>query len=94
VDANGDGKADQRQVFEGGSIARIEADTNQDGRPDVVQYLSGTNVVRQCQDDSYDGTVDACFEGEKVVPVTGVKELRQPLGSLDCAGFDAFWKRR
>jgi len=94
VDSNGDGKGDQRQVFEDGKIARIEADTNQDGRPDVVQYLSGSSVIRQCQDDNYDGTVDACFEGEKVVPVSGVTDLHQPLGTLDCGGFDPFWKRR
>ena len=75
-------------------IEHLEADTNKDGRADVAQYLSGVAVTRQCQDDNYDGTVDACFEGEKVVPVTGVKELRQPLGELGCGGFDAFWRRR
>ena len=94
VDSSGDGKGDVRQVYAGGKVEHLEADTNKDGRPDVVQYLNGSAVARQCQDDNYDGTVDACFEGEKVVPVSGVKELREPLGALGCGGFDAFWKRR
>jgi hypothetical protein len=83
-----------KQVYAGGKVEHLEADTNKDGRPDVVQYLSGSNVVRQCQDDNYDGSVDTCFEGQKPVPVSGVKELKEPLGTLDCGGFDAFWKRR
>jgi hypothetical protein len=51
-------------------------------------------VVRQCEDSEYDGAVDRCFEGEKVVPVTGVKELKEPLGELGCGGFDPFWRQR
>jgi hypothetical protein len=94
VDSSGDGNGNLRQVYTNGTIAHLEADTNNDGRPDVVQYLSGTDVVRQCEDSEYDGTVDTCFEGEAVVPVTGVTDLSEPLGSLGCGRFDPFWRNR
>jgi hypothetical protein len=59
----------------------------------VVQYFSGANVVRQCEDTQYDGSVDQCFEGQKVVPVSGVKDLKKPLAALGCGTFDPFWRR-
>jgi hypothetical protein len=58
-----------------------------------VQYLSGQTVVRQCEDAKFDGTVDQCFEGQKVVPVSGVTDLRKSLEDLNCGSFDPFWKR-
>jgi hypothetical protein len=93
VDTNRDGKADARQSWSGGAIAHVEVDTNGDGRADVVQYFSGPNVVRQCEDAQFDGSVDQCFEGQKVVPVSGVKDLSRALGALNCGGFDPFWRR-
>jgi hypothetical protein len=94
VDSSGDGNGNLRQVYANGTIAHLEADTNNDGRPDVVQYLSGPDVVRQCEDSEYDGTVDRCFEGDQVAPVTGVTDLSEPLGSLGCGSFDSFWRSR
>jgi hypothetical protein len=93
VDTTNDGKADIRQAWSGGAIAHAEIDTNADGRADVVQYFSGANVVRQCEDAQYDGSVDQCFEGQKVVPVSGVTNLAAKLPALGCGSFDAFWRR-
>ena len=95
VDSNGDGKGDVQPGLRRRQ-GRAPRGRHEQGRPPgrgaVPERLS--NVVRQCQDDNYDGSVDTCFEGEKVVPVSGVKELSEPLGALGCGGFDAFWKRR
>ena len=43
-----------------------------------MQYFAGTAVKRQCQDDDHDGTIDACFEGETPVPVSGVLDAARP----------------
>jgi hypothetical protein len=93
VDSNGDGKAEQRQVFEGGNLARVELDTNGNQRADVVQYYAGGAVARQCQDDDHDGTVDACFEGEKAVPVSGIRELGPAFDKLSCGSAHELWRR-
>jgi hypothetical protein len=50
-------------------------------------------VIRQCEDKEYDGSIDQCFEGQKVVPISGVKDVSKPLGNLACGGFDPFWRR-
>jgi hypothetical protein len=73
-------------------VARLEVDTNDDGRADVVQYLDGQDVVRQCEDSEFDGTVDRCFEGQSLVPVSGVTDLSAPLEKLGCGGFHPFWR--
>ena len=92
VDSTGDGKGDVRQGFEGGEMASAEVDTNGSGRADVVQYFAGGNIIRQCQDDDANGTVDACFEGEAQVPVSGTTELAT-VKELGCGTADRFWKR-
>ncbi len=88
----GDGRADQRELYEAGARVGLEADTNGDGRPDVVQVVAGTEVVRQDEDADYDGTLDRRFEGE----VSSEIEAPAPpmLPSLDCGGVDRFWASR
>ncbi|HUF75411.1 MAG TPA: hypothetical protein VMM35_04000, partial [Longimicrobiales bacterium] len=93
VDTGGDGAADQRLVYENGQVARVDVDTNGDGRVDVIQYMAGGNVVRQCEDSTFDGEIDRCFEGQTVVPVSGVTDVSARLPKLDCGSFHAFWRR-
>ena len=92
ADTNGDGAAENRQVFEGGALARVEIDTNKNSKPDVVQYYAGNAVSRQCQDDDHNGTIDACFQGESPVAVSGVTQPA-PLEKLSCGSAHELWKR-
>jgi len=92
LDSDGNGRADQREIYRGGKRVRVELDTNGSGRPDVVQHLEGENVVRQEEDSDHDGRLDRAFEGQKPVPMANEAKAPPPLPKLDCGRFDVFWK--
>ena len=93
-DTDGDGVGEQRQIYSGGQLSRVEVDTNDDGRADVIQYLSDGNISRQCEDAEFDGQIDHCFEGESLVGVSGVTNVGAPLESLGCGSLHPFWRGR
>jgi len=92
IDSQGQGVADQREVYEGGARVRLEADTNGDGRPDVVQYFAGDTVVQQDEDSDFDGKIDARFRDGKPVALPGEVPAPDKLGALDCGAFSDFWR--
>ena len=95
IDTDGDGVADQREVYAGGRRTRVEADTNGDGRPDVLQLLTGDAVTRQDEDVDFDGRVDRRFEAGKPVVLSSQSALPgERFGKLDCGRFDRFWSKR
>jgi hypothetical protein len=93
VDTDGDGFADEREVFEDGRHVRLDTDTNGDHRPDVVQYFEGEDITRQDEDSDFDGRIDTRFEGEKPVPLLGPTEAPPQLPELGCGRFHDFWRR-
>jgi hypothetical protein len=94
VDTDRDGVGEQRQIYSGGQLSRVEVDSNDDGRADVVQYLVDGNIVRQCEDTEFDGQIDRCFEGEKLVGVSGVTDVEASLEKLGCGNLHPFWRGR
>jgi hypothetical protein len=60
----------------------------------VIQYIADGNTIRQCEDAEFDGRIDRCFEGEKLVDVTGVTDVSAPLERLGCGGLHRFWRSR
>ncbi len=72
LDANGDGKADIRRVYDKGTnreVCRI-TDLNHDGKPDMFEYYDPAGNLRRREADYDDsGVVDAIeyFEGGKLV---------------------------
>jgi hypothetical protein len=94
-DTDGNGVADQREVYEDGRRVRLDVDTDGNRKPDVAQYYSGDTLTRQDEDRDGDGAIDARFEGEKAVPVVVVEALPgAPFGEVDCGRFSPFWARR
>jgi len=94
IDTDGDGRGDERELYENGARVRIETDTNGDHRPDVVMYMQGEEVTRQDEDSDFDGIIDLRFDGETPVTVEGKPEAPAVLPSLECGTFHSFWKRR
>jgi antitoxin component YwqK of YwqJK toxin-antitoxin module len=72
LDANGDGKADIKRVYDKGTgkeICRI-TDLNHDGKPDLYEYYDANGTVRRREADYDDnGIVDSIdyYEGGKMV---------------------------
>jgi hypothetical protein len=94
-DTTGNGQADQRAVYEGGELVRLDADTTASGKPDTTQYFSGGKLVRQDQDDDGDGLVDSRFDGDEAATVPpGSQVPGSAFGKLGCGRFDRFWAKR
>ena len=71
LDANGDGKADIKRVYDksGHELCRI-ADLNHDGKPDMYEYYDASGQLRRRESDFDDsGVVDLIefYEGGKLV---------------------------
>jgi hypothetical protein len=91
-DPGEDPRADRRDFYEGGRLARAEIDTRGNGRPDVVQYLDESeSVLRQDEDSNHDGRLDVRFENGRSVSVSDPPAAPPPLEKLDCGDFDRFW---
>ena len=95
IDGAGKGDADTREVYQGGTRVRLDADTNADRKPDVIQYFKGDAVWRQDEDTNFDGVIDQRFDGGKPAALpAGTKIPGADFGRLDCGSFHAFWKKR
>ena len=69
VDANGDGRANIRHVFDGGKEVCAEIDMNFDGRADVTRIFDDSGqIAREQHDFDFDGRVDqdALYAGGKL----------------------------
>jgi hypothetical protein len=91
-----DGYADLRQVYENGTLARLEADTNADHRPDVwILYVSGQASI-QDEDTDFDGQIDQRFDlaANQPVELNGDPEApaSEKFERIGCRGFNEFWK--
>ena len=90
------GFADQRQIFEEGTLLRVEADTNEDRMPDVWIRYEGDRATVQDEDSDFDGKIDRRFDLATNKPVP-LSEPLEPLSiermrRIRCTGFNAFWK--
>jgi hypothetical protein len=91
-----DGYADRRQLYQEGTLTRLEADTNADHRPDVwILYVSGEASI-QDEDTDFDGRVDQRFDlaANQPVEVDGNAEppTLEKFERIGCKGFNGFWK--
>jgi hypothetical protein len=94
IDTDGDGTADEREIYANGERVRLDTDTNGDHRPDVVQHLQADEITRQDEDTDFDGVIDLRFDGETPVSVEGKPEAPAALPKLGCGRFHSFWRRR
>ncbi|MFD0740288.1 DUF2007 domain-containing protein [Lysobacter koreensis] len=63
VDYNGDGIVDERAIFSGDVLKRVEFDRNRDGKADAVSHFDRNGAVSQGQnDDDFDGRMESAFE--------------------------------
>lgn len=70
-DYDGDGKLDERWIYSGDRIERIETDRNRDGRPDqIVRYDVGGLTHRVDVDRDFDGTLEERTEYRKGQPLS------------------------
>ena len=92
IDTDGDGFADEREVYENGLRVRLDTDTNGDHRPDVVQYLAGDDVTRQDEAHEFDGFLSVRYDGDNPVEFEGKIAMPAALPELQCGKFHGFWR--
>ena len=91
IDSANSGRADRREIYQAGALARVEADTNADGRPDIVQVYDGASVAVQQEDTDHDGVFDVRFEDGAAVETEAPEPAPAPIPPLECGRFSSFW---
>ena len=96
TDTSGNGIADQRIVYEGGAIARIEVDTNGNRKPNAaIYYDANGQPTHQDEDADHDGVADQRFRGQEPVELPpGTRIPGDRFGKLGCGRFHPFWWKR
>lgn len=70
-DYNGDGVADERLVYEGERLVRIDADRNGDGTADAVTHLDSAGLPRAIEEDQdFNGVRETATALEHGLPVS------------------------
>lgn len=70
-DYNGDGVADERLIYEGERLVRIDADRNSDGSVDAVTHLDANGLPRAIEEDQdFNGVRETATALEQGLPVS------------------------